>query len=649
MTATEVVLETLTPGEVLDLNRYKIEQVKIDTKYCVTEDVHDSHVRLSIQRGLPPMEVKLDGTFYDPIAVVCSGPSLENQIDEVRKFSKILTCSGAHDFLIGNGIIPTWHMEADPRKHKAKFIENPHRDVQYMLSSSCHPLLFDTLKDYNVRIWHVLAGERRRAVFASFPRGQWFITGGSNVGMRALIVARMMGYTNIHIFGMDCSAKSAFHIGEHPNEPRKEKWITVKVGDSEYQTSHVFLAYAQQFFKEISKIADAEFSLHGDGLLQAISSRKMSDPEEIRRHMAMREPTTIALMNPHTISAEYLSLNQKMHEREDFGAMGYKCTDVVIDMAKAIKAESVLDYGCGKGSLAKKLPFPIWEYDPAIPGKGDVPRPADLVVCTDVLEHIEPEMLENTLRDLARCVLKAGYFVIHTSKAAKQLPDGRNTHLIQEGAEWWTNQLEKYFHVVKVITRQLPELIIVVGPKKDKVAEKPFISAKRRWSILEGLVKANGWTKGVEVGVKEGFTFLHLLQTCPTLDLTGVDLFRPRPGLEAAGGESHADAKLPEHEKRLRKTVKAMYPARGRIVRKESVKAAKTVADHSLDFVFIDADHREDAVRADIQAWMPKIRSGGMLTGHDAQSKFPGVLAAINDLCPGWQQHSDSVWSLVVK
>ncbi len=51
-------------------------------------------------------------------------------------------------------------------------------------------------------------------------------------------------------------------------------------------------------------------------------------------------------------------------------------------------------------------------------------------------------------------------------------------------------------------------------------------------------------------------------------------------------------------------------------------------------------------MRADIAAWKTKIRAGGMLLGHDASDKFPGVLAAINDLFPAWKKYSDTVWGI---
>ncbi len=76
-------------------------------------------------------------------------------------------------------------------------------------------------------------------------------------------------------------------------------------------------------------------------------------------------------------------------------------------------------------------------YDPAIEGLDDEPEPADLVVCGDVLEHIEPECLDAVLDDLKRCTVKAIFLTVATRPAKKTLSDGRNAHLIQQPAEWW--------------------------------------------------------------------------------------------------------------------------------------------------------------------------------------------------------------------
>ena len=59
--------------------------------------------------------------------------------------------------------------------------------------------------------------------------------------------------------------------------------------------------------------------------------------------------------------------------------------------------------------------------------------------------------------------------------------------------------------------------------------------------------------------------------------------------------------------------VQSYYTAR----RMSSLDAAATYTDSSLDFVFIDAEHTYSALTTDLQAWYPKVKNGGTISGHD--------------------------------
>jgi len=153
------------------------------------------------------------------------------------------------------------------------------------------------------------------------------------------------------------------------------------------------------------------------------------------------------------ISDEYIRQNAIMHRRpEGYGGSGYKRRDEVAEYAKEVGAAIILDYGCGQGTLKKSLAeigvVDIVEYDPAIKGKQGLPKPAELVVCTDVLEHVEPEKLAAVLEHLYRLTLKAAFFVIAMRKANKILPDKRNAHLIIKPVEFWIPVVEKAGFVV---------------------------------------------------------------------------------------------------------------------------------------------------------------------------------------------------------
>ncbi len=150
-----------------------------------------------------------------------------------------------------------------------------------------------------------------------------------------------------------------------------------------------------------------------------------------------------------TISDEYRKLNTQLHEEnKHYGNNGAVYLDFVVSLIRQLKTQDVLDFGCGKSALANNLPFPIKQYDPAIPKYAELPEPAELVVCTDVIEHIEPEYLDNVLAQIKSLTNKLCYMVISIAPAWKTLPDGRNAHLIIESYDWWWVKIREYFDIL---------------------------------------------------------------------------------------------------------------------------------------------------------------------------------------------------------
>lgn len=150
------------------------------------------------------------------------------------------------------------------------------------------------------------------------------------------------------------------------------------------------------------------------------------------------------------ITEEYKKLNGELHERNiGYGTSGHKWVDEVRSLAKATGARTILDYGCGTQSLGKAmLERTVIGYDPAIPGLDTPPNPADLVVAGDVLEHIEPDCLDDVLNDLERLSLHTIFLVIATRPAKKILADGRNAHLIVEGSAWWLPKIIQRWRLI---------------------------------------------------------------------------------------------------------------------------------------------------------------------------------------------------------
>lgn len=165
------------------------------------------------------------------------------------------------------------------------------------------------------------------------------------------------------------------------------------------------------------------------------------------------------------ITESYRKLNEQLHkDNEYYGTSGVKYSQQVYSLATAMQTEDILDYGCGKSTLANNLPFKIKQYDPAIHKYSTLPQPADLVICTDVIEHIEPEMLDEVLNHLKSLTKRKGFFTIATREAKKTLADGRNAHLIIESPLYWFKKLYEFFVVVGFQDIK-GEILVVVEPK----------------------------------------------------------------------------------------------------------------------------------------------------------------------------------------
>lgn len=142
------------------------------------------------------------------------------------------------------------------------------------------------------------------------------------------------------------------------------------------------------------------------------------------------------------ISNEYRALQQQFHtECPNYGISSRKYVEQVMGVATQIGTRDILDYGCGKCMLQKGIPYPIQNYDPCIPEYNVAPVPADFVVCTDVLEHIEPACVTDVLDDLQRLTKKIILLDISCREAKKILPDGRNAHINVKPANVWLELL----------------------------------------------------------------------------------------------------------------------------------------------------------------------------------------------------------------
>lgn len=168
------------------------------------------------------------------------------------------------------------------------------------------------------------------------------------------------------------------------------------------------------------------------------------------------------------ISDGYTNEQRLLHQQAPYGSRGFNWGYLIAGIAIVEQCNSILDYGCGKGTLVRTLRdearLDARGYDPAVKGFDAKPASADLVACVDVMEHIEPECLDFVVNHLAGLTRKVLFVAISTRPAKRTLSDGRNTHLIVEDGDWWRPRFEAVgFRVRRVWQTGIPEWVCLMN------------------------------------------------------------------------------------------------------------------------------------------------------------------------------------------
>ena len=140
-------------------------------------------------------------------------------------------------------------------------------------------------------------------------------------------------------------------------------------------------------------------------------------------------------------------------------------------------SKTMLDYGCGKAAqyfkenIHNDYFYSIMPslYDPAVEQYSVLPEGKfDMVICTDVLEHIEEQDIPSIIQEIYSKANNFVYLGICNSPADSFLPDGRNSHVTQKPLSWWVEQIQPY--------ADIHTLVFVYGKNK----EKAFLRNKQR-------------------------------------------------------------------------------------------------------------------------------------------------------------------------
>lgn len=142
------------------------------------------------------------------------------------------------------------------------------------------------------------------------------------------------------------------------------------------------------------------------------------------------------------------------------------------------------------------------------------------------------------------------------------------------------------------------------------------------------IIQQNRYKIGAEIGVREGHFSRYIVENTDIQKWYAIDPWENNPELGNA-----------DEAYRIAKEMFQPFGERIEMIKEYSPKAADFIEDNSLDFIYIDGMHTYNEVKADINAWWPKLKFGGIFAGHDYHLEdWPGVYNSVNEFVKEYNQ-----------
>jgi hypothetical protein len=380
-------------------------------------------------------------TAHSRIAVlVGSGPSMAECLGEIRQHQTaghtIFAMNGAAAFLAGHGIMPSYQVMIDPRE-ETKQLVGPARD--HLIASQCHPAVFDALPD--AKLYH-LQIEGIDDDLPEYPHPFALVGGAASVGNTSTVLAYVMGYRNLHLYGYDSSHRDAqshaFHQKMNDGEPN----CAVTWNGRTYRTSLTMKLQAEKA-QDTLRLLEGEgvkITVHGTGLLPDMWNTPPEVLPEREKYVRMWAiPGYRRLAPGEDAAATFLGIVKPDGLVIDFGSGTGRGA---LAISKAGVDVFMIDFASNcRDNEALHLPF--LEHDLSEPCALRAPYG----YCTDVMEHIPSGQVETVIRNIMDSAEKV-FFQIATVPDNFGAVINQRLHLTVEPHDWWAGLFDRIGYAV---------------------------------------------------------------------------------------------------------------------------------------------------------------------------------------------------------
>lgn len=253
-----------------------VDLMEIKTKNCLPDERIKENVSANLLLIDEKNWLKQCKPHGEEVVIVSAGPSLSP--DEImplyKRGVKIVAVKHALNTLLEAGIVPWACMLLDPREHVTGFVENPHPDVNYLVSSMVDPKVTQALIKNRCKVYgyhaFVGAGEVTR-----IPKFHIVVQGGSATATRGISLMDMLGFRKMHLFAYDCCYLEEPDINklDEKGRPKYMKLVMTvqswagKEARRTFWTEGQFLAQVNEMRKVYFNTPGIELNVYGEGII----------------------------------------------------------------------------------------------------------------------------------------------------------------------------------------------------------------------------------------------------------------------------------------------------------------------------------------------------------------------------------------------
>jgi hypothetical protein len=240
----------------------------------VTDEEFAHNLHVNLERDIPRCE-PLPERKDKRLAIVGSGPSVRDYLDEIRNFDgQVWAINGAYNFLQDEGIVADGFLGCDPLPGLCDYLKRPNDKSVFYLAGTVDPTTFDAVEGHDVRMWFLKSENLK------YPPGLWVVTGGTTVLLRAPFLAWMLGFRDLTFYGADSSFDPAgrycYSDGTYQwDSTAPINWVKTVDGAGPFPTEICLMKQVTQFHA-IRQLWRGTMEFRCDGLLKAFMNAPMS-------------------------------------------------------------------------------------------------------------------------------------------------------------------------------------------------------------------------------------------------------------------------------------------------------------------------------------------------------------------------------------